>query len=87
MDTLTFVVVYVLLANHTIAAIRGTENYDLLKSLTDIIDDINDLLKNPVHDDISLKIILGGDYKVITPVYMYNDMRLVTTLYVYIVIM
>ena len=64
MDTLTFVIVYVLLANHTIAAIRGTENYDLLKSLTDVIDDINDLLKNPVLDDISLKIILGGDYKV-----------------------
>ena len=64
MDTLTFVIVYVLLANHTIAAIRGTEKYDLLKSLIDVIDDINYLLKNPVLDDISLKIILGGDYKV-----------------------
>ena len=55
---------HLFLANHTIAAIKGTESYTLLESLTDVIADVNDLIKNPILDGISLKVVLGGDYKV-----------------------
>ena len=45
------------------AAIKGTESYTLLESFTDVIDDVNDLIENTTLDGISLKVVLGGDYK------------------------
>ena len=53
---------HLLSANHTIAAIKGTESYTLLESLTYVIADVNDLINNPTLDGISLKVVLGGTH-------------------------
>ena len=53
-----------LLGNHTFAAIRGTESYSQLASLTDVISEINSLIDEPVLDGKHLKVVFGGDYKV-----------------------
>jgi hypothetical protein len=55
--------------NHTIAVIKGHENYDLLKvSCAKIFDCINRLARKgtvKVKDkDIRIEMFLGGDYKV-----------------------
>ena len=52
------------LGNHTFAAIRGKESYSLLSSLTDVITDINSLIEDPVLDGKQLRVVFGGDYKV-----------------------
>ena len=52
------------IGNHTFAAIRGTESYSLLASLTDIISEINSLLKEPLLNGKRLRVVFGGDYKV-----------------------
>lgn len=53
-----------IIGNHTFAAIRGTESYSLLASLTDIISEINSLLKEPLLNGKRLRVVFGGDYKV-----------------------
>lgn len=50
--------------NHTFAAIRGTESYSLLSSLTDVMSEINSLIEDPVLDGKKLNVVFGGDYKV-----------------------
>ena len=52
------------IGNHTFAAIRGSESYSQLASLTSIISEINSLIDEPVLDGKQLKIVFGGDYKV-----------------------
>lgn len=62
--------IYAFLANYTITAIKGMESYTLLQSLTDLIKDVSDLIKNPTLDGIHLKILLGDDYKVHACIYI-----------------
>lgn len=56
-----------LAGNHTFAAIRGTESYSRLESLTVVLEDMNSLIADP-HINVGgrrrLRIVLGGDYKV-----------------------
>jgi hypothetical protein len=56
--------------NHTVAVIKGHENYDLLKrSCSKIFDDINKLVRAgqiKIKDkNVPIEIFVGGDYKVI----------------------
>lgn len=54
--------------NHTLAAVRGGESYKLLSSLGPVLEELNDLVEDPklriAGRDISLDIVLGGDFKV-----------------------
>ena len=53
--------------NHTFAAIRGTESYSRLQSLTVVLEDMNSLIADSyinVEGRRRLRIVLGGDYKV-----------------------
>ena len=52
------------LGNHTFAAIRGSESYRVLSSLSTVLDDINSLIKTPTVDGYDVDVLLGGDYKV-----------------------
>ena len=60
-------VMLVIIGNHTVtfAAIRGTESYSLLSSLTDVMSEVNALIEDPILDGKELRILFGGDYKVI----------------------
>ena len=49
--------VIIFIGNHTFAAIRGTESYSLLSSLTDVMSDINALIEKPVLDDKKLRVL------------------------------
>ena len=58
-----------LLGNHTIAIIKGKEEYQILKaSLANVIRDVNATIKEGhiVVDGqkVNLEFLLGGDYKV-----------------------
>ena len=60
---------FTILGNHTFAAIRGKESYELLSTaLSDLIRDINGVIKKgqiKVGDTTyQLNFLLGGDYKV-----------------------
>jgi len=49
------------------AAIRGSESYSRLESLTVVLEDMNSLIADPyinVEGRRKLRILLGGDYKV-----------------------
>ena len=49
--------VIIFIGNHTFAAIRGTESYSLLSSLTDVMSDINALIEKPVLDGKKLRVL------------------------------
>ena len=53
-----------IVGNHTFAAIRGSESYHLLSSLSPVVDEINSLIKTPIVDGYDVDVQLGGDYKV-----------------------
>ena len=57
--------VIIFIGNHTFAAIRGTESYSLLSSLTDVMSNINAPIEKPVLDGKKLRVLFGGDYKVV----------------------
>ena len=62
--------VITILGNHTFAAIRGKESYELLfTAFGDLIRDINNVIKKGQikigDNNYQLKFLLGGDYKVI----------------------
>ena len=62
-----FVFVLYCAGNHTFAAIRGSESYSHLESLTVVLEDMNSLIADPyinVEGRRKLRILLGGDYKV-----------------------
>ena len=53
--------------NHTFAAIRGSESYSCMESLTVVLEDMNSLIADPyidVEGRRKLRILLGGDCKV-----------------------
>ena len=59
----------VLTGNHTIAVVKGKEEYEVLKeSLTNVINDVNSLVNDgKITFDgktVELDFYLGGDYKV-----------------------
>jgi hypothetical protein len=56
--------------NHTIAVVKGKEDYDVLKHcFRDVFNDINDMLREKKldlgEDTVNLEFFLGGDYKFI----------------------
>ncbi|CAB4028869.1 Hypothetical predicted protein [Paramuricea clavata] len=56
--------------NHTIAVVKGKEDYDVLKHcFRDVFNDINDMLREKNldlgEDTVNLEFFLGGDYKFI----------------------
>jgi len=62
-----FVFVLYCAGNHIFAAIRGSESYSRLESLTVVLEDMNSLIADPyinVEGRRKLRILLGGDYKV-----------------------
>ena len=63
-------IVFPHVGNHTVAVIKGHEDYNLLKmSCSKVFDDINKLVragKIRIGDkDVPIEIFVGGDYKVI----------------------
>ena len=55
--------------NHTFAAIRGKESYQLVGTLSVVIGEINSLVASEslaVLPGVKVEVILGGDYKVCT---------------------
>ncbi len=66
----TVFIVFPNVGNHTVAVIKGHEDYDLLKiSCSKIFDDINKLIragKIKIKDkDVPIEMFVGGDYKVV----------------------
>ena len=56
--------------NHTIAIVKGSEKYEILKELfSNVFSDINDLNSTKQitinGKDVNLEFFLGGDYKFI----------------------
>lgn len=67
----------IIIGTHTIAIVKGRETYETFKTgLKPVLDDINELLHNPVINindkSYTLDIFLGGDYKVLTFHYTCN---------------
>ena len=55
------------LGNHTFAAIRGKESYQLVGALSVVIGEINSLVASEslsVLPGVKVEVVLGGDYKV-----------------------
>ena len=53
--------------NHTFAAIRGKESYQLVGALSAVIGEINSLVTSKslaVLPGVTVEVVLGGDYKV-----------------------
>ena len=53
--------------NHTFAAIRGCESYQLIGALSEVIGEVNSLVTSrslPAVPGVTFEVILGGDYKV-----------------------
>ena len=62
----SFVPVY-FSGNHTFAAIRGKESYQLVEALSFVIGEINSLVTSEtlaVLPGVRIEVVLGGDYKV-----------------------
>ena len=59
--------------NHTFAAIQGKESYQLVGALSVVIGEINSLVASEslaVLPGVKVEIVLGGDYKVCTCIFM-----------------
>ena len=49
---------------HTVAVIKGKEEYDVLRqSCADMFDSINKIIKDGGIENIPIEFFLGGDYK------------------------
>ena len=60
---------YIIAGNHTFAAVKGDESYELLSTaLKPVFDEMNILIKRKTIQvcgkDVPLEFYLGGDYKV-----------------------
>ena len=66
----------VLTGNHTFAAVRGHESYDLLSSaFSHVFEEVNSVIEDPYieidGETWKLEIVAGGDYKVCMYMHMY----------------
>ncbi len=63
-----FMVLHQCTGNYTFAALKGSENYPLLASLMEVLQEMNSLLDDPYiaisGERMKLQILLGGDLKV-----------------------
>ena len=60
--------------NHTFAAIRGKESYQLVGALSVVIGEINSIVASEslaVLPGVKVEVVLGGDYKVSIHVHVY----------------
>lgn len=60
-------IVHIHVGNHTFAAIRGCESYQLIGALSEVIGEVNSLITSqslPAVPGVMFEVVLGGDYKV-----------------------
>ena len=60
-------IVHIHVGNHTFAAIRGCESYELIGALSEVIGEVNSLITSqslPAVPVVMFEVVLGGDYKV-----------------------